>query len=137
MVDGTRRPEACQFTRETSDGERGGAEVTAATTQSAESRHRIRTGRIFDALPSVKGIFASQISPGDGIVVKPFIFRRITVQKWAMAARTLKLPLAINPGSQFQKIFMRQLFNGLFDLLDFTHGVKLQPNAFSGKMDNG
>ncbi len=48
----------------TSVGERGAAEVTAATTASSPSNHRTNKGRFFEPLPLVKGMSATQNSPG-------------------------------------------------------------------------
>src|ERR1039458_8860151 len=100
----TRKPSACQSCKETLLVERGFAEVTAATTASPASSQSTSTGRIFEALPSVNGISASQISPGDGVIVKPFVRGREAVQKCAVVADTLSLPLAVNPFDQFRKI---------------------------------
>jgi hypothetical protein len=132
-VEATRKPAGCQSVKITSVGERGGAEVTAATTTSAESSQRRRTGRILDALPSVKGISASQIAPGDGVIVKPFVCGSVAVQKCAVAARGLNLTLAVNPVGQFRKIFRPKFFNCVFNFLNFAHVEKLQPTVARGK----
>jgi hypothetical protein len=50
-VEATCKPAADQFFRATSVLERGGAEVTAATTTSAASVRTTNTGRSFDAMP--------------------------------------------------------------------------------------
>jgi hypothetical protein len=85
------------------------------------------------ALPSVKEISASQISPGDGIVVKPFVAGDVAVQKGGVVTDALSLPLTVNPFDEFRKIFGRKLFNGAFDFLNCAHVRKLQPQTFSGK----
>jgi hypothetical protein len=120
-VDETRNPAAFQSARETSVGERGVAEVMAATTASPASTQRIRTGRILDAAPFVNGISASQISPGHDIIVKPFVFGNVAVQESAVIAQRLRAAPLVNPRSQFRKIFWLQLFDGLFDFLNLAH----------------
>lgn len=80
-VDSLRSPEAFQSTSVTSTGERGLAEVTAATTTSSPSSQRIRTGRFFDPLAFVNGMFATQNSPGRIVIVQTFVLRRVTIQK--------------------------------------------------------
>ncbi len=127
----TRKPSTCQSSNETSLAERGAAEVTADTTASPKSNQSTSTGRILDALPSVNGISASQISPGNGIVVKPFVARSVAVQKSGMVAGILLFPLAVNPRGQFRKIFGRKLLNGAFDFLNSAHAEKLQLPSFS------
>jgi hypothetical protein len=106
-------------------GERGEAEVTAATTTSAESGQRTRTGWILDALPSVKGISASQISPGEGVIVKPFVLWNVAVQKCAVVANRCCAPL--HPLGKLREIFRRKLFNQLFDFLNLAHVAKFKP----------
>jgi hypothetical protein len=59
-VKATRKPSAGQYCNETSIVERGGAEVTAATTTSAASVHSTSTGRSFEAVPLVKVMSAVQ-----------------------------------------------------------------------------
>jgi len=78
-VEATRNPAADQFCKATSVAERGCAEVTAATTTSAESVQRTNTGRNFEAAPLVKGMSAIQTSPGCGIVVKSLVLRSVAV----------------------------------------------------------
>src|SRR2546422_4326320 len=65
-------------------GKRGCAELTAATTTSAASVQSTKTGRSFEATPLVKGMSASQISPGCGIVVKTLVLRGVAVQEGAV-----------------------------------------------------
>ena len=78
-VEATRKPAAAQFCKATSVEVRGRAEVMAATTTSAASVHSTKTGRSFEAVPFVKGISASQTSPGCGIVVKTLVLRGVAV----------------------------------------------------------
>jgi len=59
--------------------ERGSADVTAATTASVASVQSTKTGRSFEAAPFVKGISASQTSPGCGTVVEALVVRGIAV----------------------------------------------------------
>jgi len=95
--------------------------VTAATTQSAASNQSISTGRIFDARPFVNGIFASQISPGNGIVVETFVLWSVAIQERCVIARPWILSLLIHPRDKFGKVFRRQLLDSAFDLFDFAH----------------
>ena len=115
--------------------ERVAAEVTAATTASPASSQSTRTGRIFEALPSVNGMSASQISPGDGVIVKPFVARSIAVQKSRVVAGMLNFSFAVNPRGQFQKNFGRQLLDRIFNFLNLAHVRKLQLQGFSGKRE--
>ena len=80
-VDGTRNPAAAQFCKRTSDAERGGADVTTATTTSAPSSQSKRTGRSLEATPLVNGMSASQNSPAAGIVVNSLVFGREAAQE--------------------------------------------------------
>ena len=64
--------------------ERGVAEVTAATTASSPSTHRIKTGRFLEPLPLVKGMSATHNSPGRIGIVQSFVFRSVTVEKGGM-----------------------------------------------------
>ena len=63
-VDSLRSPDDFQSANETSNGVRGLAVVTAATTTSARSNHSTNTGRFFEEVVLVKGISATQNSPG-------------------------------------------------------------------------
>src|ERR1019366_5318759 len=134
-AEATRSPSACQSCKGTSLADRGAAEVTAATTESAASSQSTSTGRIFAALPSVNGMSASQISPGDGVIVKPFVRWRVAVQKSAVVADIVSLPLPVNPFDQFRKIFGRKLLDSAFDFLNCAHVGKLQPQSFAGKRE--
>src|SRR5262249_47947810 len=64
-------------------GERGAAEVTAATTTSAASTHRTSTGRTLEALWVVYGMSASQNSPAWGGIVQSFVLRGASIQEGA------------------------------------------------------
>jgi hypothetical protein len=133
-VDATRKPDTAQFCNIISVVERGCAEVTAATTASAASVQSTKTGRSFEPAPLVKGISASQNSPGCGIVVKTLVLRGVAVEEGAVVSddlpafvsgrlKNIKLPPAlVNPDSQPGEIFQRQLFDGLLDFLNFAHG---------------
>lgn len=128
-VDATRNPSADQSCKRTSAGERGPAEVTAATITSAASTHNTRTGRSFEAVPLVKGISASQISPGNGIVVEAVVTRGVAVQEravvakrsWPLTTSLLTHPL-LQPGGQFPEAADRKLLNKALNLFDFAHG---------------
>ncbi len=48
---------------------------------------------------------ASQISPGDGVIVKPFVLWSVAIQKSAVVSNALALSLPINPSNQLRKIF--------------------------------
>lgn len=101
-VEGTRRPSDTQSQSGTSVADRGGADVTAATTASRESNHSINTGRIFDPNPLVKRISASQISPGSGIVVEPFVGGYVTIQEGAVIANCGRFrSICLGRGSRF------------------------------------
>lgn len=108
--------------------------MTAATTASPASSQSTSTGRIFEALPSVNGISASQMSPGDGVIVKPFVRRRVAVQKSTVVADGAGALL--HPRSQFREIFRWKLFNHLLDFFHFAHGVNLQFSAGNFKTQN-
>ena len=83
-MDATRKPAAGQNCKATSVGERGGAEVMAATTTSAASVQSTKTGRSLEAAPLVKGMSAIQTSPGSGIVVKTFVLGGVAVKEGAV-----------------------------------------------------
>jgi hypothetical protein len=84
-----------------------------------------------DELPSVNGISASQISPGNGIVVKPFVTGSVAVQKSGVVAGVLPFPLVVKPRRQFGKIFRWKRLNGLLNFLNSAHAGKLQLQSFS------
>jgi hypothetical protein len=73
-----------------------------------------------DALPSVNGIAASQISPGDGVIVKPFVLGSVAVQESAVVADSFPAP-SVNPFDQLGKILRRQLLNSPLDFLNLAH----------------
>jgi hypothetical protein len=131
-VDATRNPAADQSRRAASVVERGRAEVTAATTASLASVQRTRTGRAFEAAPLVKGISASQISPGCGIVVKALVLRCVTVKERAMIAKRIrglarfKVPATtINPCSKFDHVAEGQLLDRVLDFFNLAHRRKI------------
>ncbi len=142
-MDATRKPAADQFCKATSVVERGCAEVTAATTTSAASVQSTKTGRSFDAAPLVKGISASQSSPGWGIVVKALVLRGEAVEEGAVVAdndpaliggwrRDFKLLTAsVNPDSQLDEVFYRQLLDSMLDFLNLAHGKTIHLTTFS------
>jgi hypothetical protein len=90
-----------------------------------------------EAVPWVKGISASQNSPGWGIVVKTLVLRDVAVQEGTMVARRplafvagrlnhFKLPAAsVNPESQLGEVGWRQLLEGLLDFLNLAHAGKI------------
>ena len=133
-MEATRKPAADQFCKATSVAQRGAAEVTAATTTSEASIQSTRTGRSFEAVPLVKGISATQISPGCGIVVKPLILEGIAVQESAVIARgyffvvngrrqELKLLASlVNPSGQFGELPEGEFLYSPFNFLNLAHG---------------
>jgi hypothetical protein len=86
-----------------------------------------------DALPSVNGISASQISPGDGVIVKPFVLWNVAVQKGAMFASCRRAPL--HPLGKFREIFRRKLFDHLLNFLNLAHVAKLRRFICYGKFE--
>jgi hypothetical protein len=76
-TEGTGKPAACQSPNGTSVADWGPAFVTTATTASSASSHRTSTGRLLDAVPSVKGMSATQNSPGRTVIVETFVLRGI------------------------------------------------------------
>ncbi len=73
-----------------------------------------------NAKPSVNGMSASQLSPGDGAIVKPFVLGSVAVQKSTVVADNFPAPL-VNPFDQLRKIRGRQLLDGAFDFLNCAH----------------
>jgi hypothetical protein len=129
---GTRTPAPNQFCKPTSVGEHGCEDGTAATNTSAESIHKTKTGRILEATPFVKGISASQSSPGCGIVVKTFVLWGVAVEEGPVVASSRdvvagrrrdfqSLAGLVNPKSQFDKVRYRKFFNCPFDFLNLAH----------------
>lgn len=85
-MEGSLKPEAAHYCNGTSVGDLGAAEVTAATTASAPSSHRTRTGRFFEAVPFVNVISAIQNSPARTVIVQPFIVGGVAAQERAVIA---------------------------------------------------
>ena len=83
------RPSAAQSCNCTSVTERGAAFVMAATTTSAASCQSINTGLTLEAMPLVKVICASQISPALDIAVETLVLRCVTVQKCTMVTESI------------------------------------------------
>jgi hypothetical protein len=91
-------------------------EGTATTTTSAASVQSTKTGRSLEGVPFVKGISASQTSPGCGLVVKSLVLRGVAVQESTVVPdhrlafvgggrRDCKLLAAsVNPDSQFGEV---------------------------------
>jgi hypothetical protein len=66
-------------------------------------------------------MFASQISPGSGIVVETFVFGSVTIQERSVITSARILALLVYPRDKFRKVFRRQLLDSAFDLFDFAH----------------
>jgi len=86
-VEATRRALDCQSASATSVADRGAADVTAAATRSAPSSHSTRMGRLLEAVPCVKGMSATQNSPGWTGIVQAFVLGNVTAQKCGVIAQ--------------------------------------------------
>ena len=66
-------------------------------------------------------MFASQISPGSGIVVETFVFGGVTIQERSVITNAGILSLLVDPRGKLGKVFRCQLLDSAFDLFDFAH----------------
>ena len=140
-VEAVRKPDVDQFYKATSVVERGGAEVMAATTTSAASVQSTKMGRSFEVTPLVKGISASQTSPGSGIVVKTLVLRSVAIQEGTVVTDRRRsfagrcrsdfklLAALVNPCCQFDEVRQGQLFNSLLNFLNLAHRIEQYPKA--------
>jgi hypothetical protein len=96
-VDSRRNPEAFHSANKTSYRERGLAVVTAAATKSLPSNQSTSTGRFFEITPPMKGMSATQNSPGRIIIVETFVLGSVAIQKGRMIANRIVASIVSRP----------------------------------------